>query len=188
MKQRKAFTTLLLFLCTLLMVQILNAQKEFPNRNHSWNLGYSVLHEQLPEGAEYVPTTLLGNYTLWTLKRFTIYGESQLTQASSPFRSQIEFEFGVNFGLRYRFIQAKNWILEGAIGAGPHYITIETRRQANGFIFSDNFELGTTHFFKGINTGLNFKLRYRHISNAGLKNPNGGIDNLFVVMGITSVF
>jgi hypothetical protein len=84
------------------------------------------------------------------------------------------------------FFQADRLSLYAAIGSGPHYITVETDRQARGFIFSDNFELGSAYNFERINTAFLLKFRFRHISNAGLKEPNGGIDNFFVIAGLSA--
>ncbi len=155
-----------------------------PTRN-SWSLGYGLINEALPEGNAYKPSTILGNYPLWSIKRLTIYAEGQFVEAFSVARWTTDFEFGLNVGFSYTFLQTRKVSLHVALGSGPHYITIETEKQARGFIFSDNLELGAAYRIESLNTSVLFKLRYRHISNAGLQEPNGGIDNLFIVAGIT---
>lgn len=152
----------------------------------SWSIGYSVIDEQLPEGTTYDPVILLGNYPIWSRKRLSIYAEGQLTKAYSLLNFRTDLEFGINMGLSFYVIQTPNLSVNAAMGSGPHFITVETGRQSNGFIFSDNFELGTEYELRSVNTTLLLKLRYRHISNAGLKEPNGGIDNFFVLAGLTS--
>lgn len=154
--------------------------------NNSWSLGYSLIHELLPEGINYRPVTFLGNHPIWQIKKLTIYAESQFTEAFSPITMRTDFEIGVNMGISFLFIQTRRLSLNAAIGSGPHYITVETGRQASGFIFSDNFELGAAYNIKNINTTFLLKFRYRHISNAGLKEPNGGIDNFFVITGLST--
>ena len=52
------------------------------------------------------------------------------------------------------------------------------------FIFSDNFELGASYLPKGWRAGFNLRARFRHISNAGFKYPNLGVDNLFIIAGL----
>lgn len=158
----------------------------FPTGN--WALGYSLLDEILPEGDVYSPYTLLGNYTIWQRRRFQIYAESQFTQMSSPIRQKVNYEFGGNLGVSYLFVNSRKLRMNASIGSGPHFITINTRKQARGFIFSDNFEIGSSYNLYKIKSTIVLKLRYRHISNAGLNEPNGGIDNLFIVGGIGTVF
>ncbi len=149
----------------------------------SWSIGYSVWDELLPEGDYYSPLTILGNYLLWTHHRLKLYAESQLTKVSSPLRARTNYEFGLNLGFSFDFIHTRKLSMNAAIGAGPHYITINTGLQARGFIFSDNFEIGAAYNLFDINTVVLLKMRFRHISNAGLNEPNGGIDNLFIIGG-----
>ncbi len=68
-------------------------------------------------------------------------------------------------------------------GSGPHYIHSSPDRQAEGFIFSDNFGLGfkipfSKHYLFDVRCGI------RHLSNASLKQPNDGIDNILIGAGI----
>ena len=94
------------------------------------------------------------------------------------------YECGLNAGLLLR----GNLIIGRMspyifISTGPHYISGAPDRQSPGFIFSDNL-------FTGLNIGLNeaisFDLRFgfRHISNAGLEDPNGGINTFVVNIGL----
>ena len=150
----------------------------------SISFGSSVWHEWLPEDVHYIPTAMLGAFPLWRHKNFYIYSEGQLTYAINQVSFKSEYEFGTNMGIAYRLPLA-DWFQIGAmIGSGPHFITIDTRRQAKGFIFSDNFELNFNLNINKINTAIQLKTRYRHISNAGLKKPNGGIDNLIILIGL----
>ena len=145
-------------------------------------VGYSVISELLPEGVEYEPFVLLGGYEIWERKKFSIYGEAQLTYLYNRLEEQAEYEGGINFGIAYKIPFGPKSMLRACIGSGPHFITMETRRQANGFIFSDNFELGYIQLIKKVHIGL--RARFRHISNAGFKKPNGGIDNLLLLLSV----
>lgn len=94
------------------------------------------------------------------------------------------FEFGLNVGVLIRKNIYKDYIkMYACVSAGPHYVSGTPKRQTAGFIFSDNF-------FVGLNIKLSrksyFDLRsgFRHISNAGLKDPNRGINNLVLSGGV----
>lgn len=92
------------------------------------------------------------------------------------------YDLGINAGILVR----KNIVNDNLssyilLSSGPHYASGTPPRQANGFTFSDNLLIGLTvkisnNLFLDIRTGI------RHMSNAGLKHPNGGINN-FVLSG-----
>ena len=152
------------------------------------SFGYSVIDEMLPEGFDYVPFTMLTAFPVYRKGLFSLYSELQLTQAINSLELENEYEFGANLGIMLTLPVSEPLVITAAIGAGPHYITIETRHQAQGFIFSDNFEAGMIYNIKSIDTALNARIRYRHISNAGLERPNRGIDNFFLVFGISKAW
>lgn len=108
------------------------------------------------------------NFSLNSLPHFAIV----------DFAKQSEFEFGVTLILELSIKTDKNSSIGINVGSGPHYISVETNRQAQGFIFSDmlflNYKKQVHKSIFGIVCGL------RHISNAGLKEPNSGINNLSV--------
>lgn len=97
----------------------------------------------------------------------------------------LDVEFGTNVGLRYYQQLSSKFYLYQMLGSGPHFITADLPHQAKGFIFSDNLAVG---FYKQINSKkplfLNFQFRVRHISNAGLKLPNSGVNTLNVLVGL----
>jgi hypothetical protein len=94
------------------------------------------------------------------------------------------FETGVNLGIAYEYYIPQKAILFVGAGVGPHYININTDLQANGFIFSDNLFAGV-HQILNPNWMLTYQVKLRHISNAGLQNPNVGIDNVFTGLGVS---
>lgn len=100
----------------------------------------------------------------------------------------LDIEFGCNIGLRYYQRLTPRLLLYEMIGSGPHYITAELPSQANGFIFSDNAAIGIyvqpkpdKPFF------WNFQVRFRHLSNASLKRPNSGVDNINLILGLGKI-
>ena len=99
-------------------------------------------------------------------------------------------EFGLNVRLGLNFALSDKDVISGKIGSGPHYVTVETEKQANGFIFSDYFLLTYKRAFridkKPFTVDVEFG--YRHISNAGLKMPNRSISNFIFGLGIYRCF
>ncbi|MEM9722350.1 MAG: acyloxyacyl hydrolase, partial [Bacteroidota bacterium] len=93
------------------------------------------------------------------------------------------FEYGINIGLLIRKPLFNEFLsVYAALSLGPHYVSETPRRQTNGFIFSDNLFLGvniklTNRLFLDLRPG------FRHLSNAGLKRPNFGINNLVFSSG-----
>lgn len=160
------------------------------NRQHytALNLGVSIIQEDLREGYAYRPTTLLAETSLWLMGPVSVYAEGQLVYADTPVEPGEAYEAGLNMGFRYQAQLSERWLFGAAIGAGPHYITLNTESQAPGFIFSDNFELGFSYLPPSKDWGINLRTRFRHISNAGFKYPNLGLDNLFVILGIRQQF
>ncbi len=93
-------------------------------------------------------------------------------------------EFGVNIGFAImRSFDAGLTGLYFMAGAGPHYVSGVPERQAPGFIFSDNVALGFTRLLSD-RLALDLSAGFRHISNASLKRPNGGVNNLVVMGGV----
>lgn len=181
------FHSLLLGLSLTVSLFSVQGQSFSPSRYAGFGIGSSLVGENLPEGYMYTPLSMLGEASLWEKGRFTIYGELQFTSVLNP-ELKGEFEFGSNFGIQYRLPLRPHLWMTASVGSGPHYVTLETSRQANGFLFSDNFELGFHYHIPSVGVRVNLRGRFRHISNAGLKSPNGGIDNLFLVAGFTRHF
>lgn len=143
----------------------------------------------------YRPIHVAGNFSIWintsknnpeSKSRYGVYVEPQINPVLT--NRPVDVEFGINAGFRYYFLASESSILYGMIGSGPHFITAEVNRQAKGFIFSDNAAIGLYQYIDSKNNlFLNFQYRFRHISNAGLKNPNGGINNSNFLIGISKL-
>lgn len=109
----------------------------------------------------------------------SVYIEPQINLAFSP---ETDIEFGIGFGIKYLHFWSE-WMVGYVFGSvGPHYISVVTDDQANGFIFSDTIGIGLAWFLKD-RSAINIEYRLRHMSNAGLAEPNEGIDTHFVAIG-----
>jgi hypothetical protein len=156
-------------------------------------VGIPVIHEKLTEGRKYKPFQLLVYYNFSDLLRddkhdLLVYLEPQLVWVHFSPKNKKEWEFGINLGLEYRLHVSGRTALSAALGTGPHFISVETKQQAKGFIFSDNFTAGVHRRLGNSGTNLDLKCRFRHISNANLKLPNKGIDSWFVIAGLTKAW
>ena len=117
------------------------------------------------------------------------YAEPQfnLVKAASTQEGALDYEYGLNLGIRNYIKINEGFYLYQMLGSGPHYISAEVVRQANGFIFSDNLAVGTFLRLNRKNLFLNFQYVQRHISNANLKAPNGGINFYNFVIGLSKL-
>ena len=114
----------------------------------------------------------------------SLYIEPQINPVFNP---ETDLEFGVGIGLKYLhpLTERISAYIFGSIG--PHYITVKTKNQANGFLFSDTIGAGIS-FFLTEKSSLNLEYRYRHMSNADLEKPNRGIDTHFGMIGYSVYF
>lgn len=94
------------------------------------------------------------------------------------------YEFGINGGFMFRWkLWQEAFNLYFLISSGPHFVSHAPERQSTGYIFSDNF-------FVGIQIKLapklyfDFRPGFRHISNAELQFPNGGVNSIIYNAGV----
>jgi len=108
-------------------------------------------------------------------------------QINPAFRPETDVEFGISLGLKYQYPLSKK-IATYVLGAvGPHYITVKTDEQKNGFLFSDAVGIGLSYFVTDT-SALSLEYRFRHMSNAGIRSPNGGINTHFGAVGYSHFF
>jgi len=98
-----------------------------------------------------------------------------------------DVEIGISFGLKYRYPISETWSVYGLGTVGPHLITVQTKDQANGLVFFDTVGAGFS-FFLTKKSAVDLEYRFRHASNAGIKEPNGGIDSHIVAIGYSLFF
>ena len=150
-------------------------------RSQGLSLQYGIPYYDFPEGFRYRPILIGGYYRVpFRLKsrRFNIAINAFPHAGFVPVEGQVEVEMGLNAVVEFSYLLGPEAALSFLLGSGPHFISVQTERQRNNYIFSDNFlleyrrRLGR-HEIK-IMGGL------RHMSNAGFKEPNKGIDDVMV--------
>ncbi len=116
--------------------------------------------------------------------KLTFYIEPQINPVVEP---ESDFEFGVGMGFQYQypFTEKMSAYILGSVG--PHYISVVTDDQANGFTFSDTVGAGL-YYNLNDHSAINVGYRFRHLSNAGIQKPNGGIESHFGVIGYSVFF
>lgn len=72
-------------------------------------------------------------------------------------------------------------------GVGMLYMSQHTREQATQFNFLEQGGIGA-HYFFNKNMAFTAECRIRHLSNAGIKQPNHGVNTLLFVLGTTYKF
>lgn len=97
-------------------------------------------------------------------------------------------EIGNNFLIKVGFVP-DTWKIQPYFkgGVGFVYITQHTREQGSQFNFNEYTGLGAHYFFKK-NLALTVEYRYRHLSNAGMRSPNSGINTNYGICGLSYQF
>jgi len=107
--------------------------------------------------------------------------------AFAYFNKENGVEFGVGVGLKYAYPIGDLYSVYILGSVGPHFMTLESQDQINGFIFNDTIGLGMNYMIAP-GTAFDVQLRLRHLSNGGIKEPNYGIENLIGLVGFTLYF
>ena len=185
----------LLFLVAFLNSSCLHAEVRADTPQKGMETGFigGIGTGEIPEG-HYQPLLIIWRWGL-DLKRYfsglenhrgslSFFIETQFNPSHNPYDN---FEFGISPGLQYRYPFTEK--LSGYLLAsvGPHYMSLVTRDQENGFIFSDAIG-GGLYYFLNENFALNLGYRFRHMSNAGIATPNGGINTNFITLGYAAFF
>jgi len=114
--------------------------------------------------------------------------DSQFQFQLEPFFSYVSqpdtnAEIGLSFFFKYRFFKEEKLQPYIRFGSGIIYITQDTYEQSTNYNFVSQLGTGLSYFLKN-NFGVAVEYRYRHISNAGIKEPNSGIDSRLFLFGI----
>ncbi|MCM8818918.1 MAG: acyloxyacyl hydrolase [Candidatus Omnitrophica bacterium] len=115
-------------------------------------------------------------------KKFFFQIEPVISYVSSP---SDNFEIGVSFFALYRFSEGtfQPYI---KIGTGIIYLSTDFIEQSTHFNFATSLGLGLTFNLKRFS--IYTEGRLRHVSNAGIKQPNEGINSKILLIGIGYTF
>ncbi len=115
---------------------------------------------------------------------FSLFIEPQVNPIFSP---RNDYEAGIGFGVQYLYPLTKKLDPYILSSAGPHYISLNSTDQAPGFNFLLTAGAGF-YYYLDSKTAINIGWRFRHISNAGLRHPNLGINIHCGVIGLSFFF
>jgi hypothetical protein len=186
-----------IFICfTILMQPRTFSQQHFVRTKGDHRAGFLVSlggQSLLDVRYRYLTTALAGEYqyTLFTKGSWGVHGMVQPHIVFTRFNvndgeplDQRGFEFGTNLGLILeRNFTARGGALYAGVSSGPHFLQKETHRQTSGPIFSSALFIGYAHQITR-HMVIDIRPGYRHISNAGIYIPNGGINNSTMTMGL----
>lgn len=103
--------------------------------------------------------------------------------ASYVFQPDSNFEIGLAFFFKYSFFKKKVISPYIKAGSGVIYTSQDTYEQSTDFNFVDQICGGFRVIFKKLTVFLEY--RHRHISNAGIKRPNSGLDSNLYLIGFS---
>lgn len=96
-------------------------------------------------------------------------------------------EFGLPFFIKYGFPLTERVYPFAELGTGPYYMTCFSSKQSTQLNFISQGGLGLLYFISP-HWAANSEFRYRHVSNAAIKKPNGGIESLVFLLGVSYFF
>ena len=126
------------------------------------------------------------------LHKINIKPKGNLKFILEPFLNTVvspnsNIELGNNFILKYSHPITKRIFMYLEGGLGLLYMSQHTREQSTHFNFSEQIGVGFSYFFSK-NKAINMGYRYRHLSNAGIDEPNSGIDMDYFLCGMTILY
>jgi len=142
---------------------------------------------------EGIPTGLRFGFDLKPFtKKIGFDPKGMLELIYEPFISTItqpktNMEMGLGIFFRYSYPLTSKLYPYIEVGTGPYYMTLKTHEQSTQFNFDDQGGGGLTYFFRD-DTAINIGYRFRHVSNAGIKSPNGGIQCHEYLIGLSHYF
>lgn len=125
----------------------------------------------------------------FTKKMFNFEPKGLLQIVYEPFLNTItspraNIELGLPFFLKYAYPLTEKLYPFVEVGTGPYYMTLSTYEQSTQFNFISQGGVGLSYFIKD-DLSLNIEYRRRHVSNASIKEPNGGIDADVYLVGLS---
>jgi len=140
------------------------------------------------------PVSVAFDFNLKNLTKKIGFLPAQLLQFQiEPFMGLItsprnNLEIGTIFWVKMGFFP-DTWKFQpyAKLGAGLDYMTAHIRDQSTQFNFTEQAALGM-HYYFNPNTALTLEGRIRHLSNAGIKEPNHGFNSYSLLTGVSYRF
>jgi lipid A 3-O-deacylase len=109
-----------------------------------------------------------------------------LVEGALAFNTHPRFGYALGGGstLRYNFLSWDRFVPFLDANLGVVYLDFDLEGQSDGFNFNVGFGAGF-HQFVSKSTALTPAVRYQHFSNAGLNEPNRGINDVLFLLGIS---
>jgi len=87
-------------------------------------------------------------------------------------------------GLRYNFTAAGKLVPYVEVVLGVSYFNVPRYVQGTTFNFIENAGIGAQYFIRP-DIALNAQFRFMHLSNAGIREPNEGINEGYLLVGVS---
>lgn len=152
--------------------------QRFGRLNHSSSYSYEVLFFHLNYGLRIASGKHSGFFVVFEPQ----FNRTCLTD-SKHFVPTPAIEFGLSCGFQYNAsLLADHSRIYLGLQSGPHFISDSHPKQADGFVFASSLYVGNSFRISDV---LFFDLRFgtRHMSNAGIEEPNRGINTFFILAG-----
>lgn len=109
-----------------------------------------------------------------------VFGGSQM-------RPEYSYVVGGTGLIRYNFVTGSRWV--PYLNAGVGMVATDIGRPDLGSVFNFDPQAGIgTHFFFKENVAVTVDLRWLHMSNAGIKQPNHGVNTTMFSLGLNWFF
>lgn len=160
-------------------------QSPFKEADYSWEVNQIKFQLNYPikEGRKFIYEATVEPQVNFV--KYRLFDRSLNRPASAPRETADEnhlMEFGLSLGGIARYPVSKNWSFYGMVSFGTFYLANRNERVAEGIAFASQGTLGVrVRIFK--HTYLDIRSGMRHLSNAGLQKPNGGINTFHVESG-----
>jgi hypothetical protein len=155
---------------------------ELKNYDIDFYFGYGFAKIQNPQNYQFYTFTADFTRSIKNSNKFFYQIEPAISYVKSP---SDNFEIGVSCFLLYRFCEG-NFQPYLKVGTGIIYLSQEFLEQSTHFNFASSLCFGVKIPLKKF--FVNPEIRLRHISNAGIKLPNEGINSKIFLISIGSNF
>jgi hypothetical protein len=149
------------------------------------SLGSTVSHDMVPTSlqAGRVVSGVMGAGT-WFQGNCEMFGT---VIAGAQVHPETDYLVGFNPGFRYHFATRTPWVPFLSLSAGVMATDIKEPDLSTVFQFNEQFGAGFNWFLKE-RTAFTLEYRLIHISNAGITQPNHGVNSHLSLAGFTHYF